>query len=294
MLKLKDIVELGIRPDHSSYLKRKIKLSNQISFIFVSYLFILNIIFLALNLTNYLYLGVIVGLLYVIPLVLSYFNSPRVGRFIISILPSIGILSSHAAILGNEEEPVTSILILQFSVIVMPWILFNVREKIALPASLMITSAMFFLFPVVNPLLDFNFDSAVIREPFFDVFIKLSSCIILFIILYILQQDSMESEQNNLLLIKEMKEQQNLLHANEYKLNEYIKEIEKAKEEDKIRQWRADGIARFNEMIRRNNQDTQKLYDEIIAEMVKHNGANQGGLFILNESGEDEPFLEMS
>lgn len=68
--------------------------------------------------------------------------------------------------------------------------------------------------------------------------------------------------------------------------------LEKVAEADKRRNWTTEGIARFGEILRKNNDNLTKLADEIIANLVKYTRANQGGLFIINNM-EAQPFLEL-
>ncbi len=294
MIKLKTIVELGIRPDHNDYLKRKIKMSNQISIIFFAYTFLLCLVFVATNELDILYLSVPITLLYALLLLLSFLQMPLTARFIISILPSFGILFSHSAITQQGEPPFTSVLLLQFSAILIPWILFDTKEKAILLIALLLSGSTLFLFPVFNDLINLKFDNQILKTNFFSVFIVLSSLLIAYIILFVLQHDTILKESNNRNLIKEMQMQQAQLQINEDKLSEYIKEVGKAQADDKRRQWRGDGIAKFYEIIRRDSQDSQKLYEEIIGEMVRLVEANQGGLFLLNTKDDDEePFLEL-
>jgi PAS domain S-box-containing protein len=61
--------------------------------------------------------------------------------------------------------------------------------------------------------------------------------------------------------------------------------------EDKKRNWATVGQARFSEILRGNGRNTSGLVDELISNLVKYVGANQGSLFITQEQ-EDTVYLE--
>lgn len=64
--------------------------------------------------------------------------------------------------------------------------------------------------------------------------------------------------------------------------------------EEEVRAWRNTGLAKFSEILRRESNDLERLSEQLIGELVKYVGANQGGVFIVNdESPDQEPFLEL-
>ena len=69
-------------------------------------------------------------------------------------------------------------------------------------------------------------------------------------------------------------------------------------EEDKKRNWATSGIAKFGDILRTNSDNFEKLSDNIISNLVRYIGANQGALFIVDgnseNSGEDEEYMEMA
>ena len=77
----------------------------------------------------------------------------------------------------------------------------------------------------------------------------------------------------------------NLKHAKE--------EEERRKMEDEKRKWVNEGLAKFGEILRQNNDSIQKLSKSIIKELVETLNANQGGLFIINDDEKDNPFFEL-
>ena len=67
--------------------------------------------------------------------------------------------------------------------------------------------------------------------------------------------------------------------------------LEAAKEEER-RHWGNEGVAKFAEILR-SDQSLQRLSDQLLSEMVKYMGANQGALFLVNDEQPERIFLEM-
>jgi putative methionine-R-sulfoxide reductase with GAF domain len=64
--------------------------------------------------------------------------------------------------------------------------------------------------------------------------------------------------------------------------------LKTAADEKNIRDWVNEGLALLGEVLRRNNNDTKTLADEILKELVKYLKVNQGGLFVINEESNEE------
>lgn len=69
--------------------------------------------------------------------------------------------------------------------------------------------------------------------------------------------------------------------------------LSKVAEDDKKRNWATEGLAKFGEILRTNNNDVAKLADEIIGNLVKYLNANQGGIYIVDDEADDEPTMSM-
>ncbi|NHB69586.1 GAF domain-containing protein [Perlabentimonas gracilis] len=75
--------------------------------------------------------------------------------------------------------------------------------------------------------------------------------------------------------------------------------LKKAKEdeairiaEDNKRTWANEGYAKFAEILRQNNEDLQTLVDEVLKNLVKYLGGNQGALFLVNDDDKKNVTLE--
>lgn len=75
-------------------------------------------------------------------------------------------------------------------------------------------------------------------------------------------------------------------------LAEMRESLKKVAEEDKLRYWANQGYAQFGDILRRNVDSMSSLCDQLIGQLVKYLNANQGGIFLLEEQG-DEKYLEL-
>ncbi|MDJ1493816.1 GAF domain-containing protein [Cytophagaceae bacterium DM2B3-1] len=64
------------------------------------------------------------------------------------------------------------------------------------------------------------------------------------------------------------------------------------KENDEKRNWTNEGLNHLNTILRRES-DLLILSDRILAELIKYIGANQGVLFMVNDSDEHNPYLDL-
>lgn len=65
--------------------------------------------------------------------------------------------------------------------------------------------------------------------------------------------------------------------------------------DDRERNWVTEGLAKFIDLLRADNQDLKSLSDKIISNLVTYTGVNQGGLFIVGKDTHDgaEVHLEL-
>lgn len=63
-------------------------------------------------------------------------------------------------------------------------------------------------------------------------------------------------------------------------------------QEEQINNWANEGVAKFSEILRSNHTDIKELSHQIISNLVRYLGINQGGLFVQNDS--EKQYLDMT
>jgi PAS domain S-box-containing protein len=64
--------------------------------------------------------------------------------------------------------------------------------------------------------------------------------------------------------------------------------------EEAERKWISEGMTQFMTIIGGSNQNKSGFYDVLLKLLIQYTGANQGGIFLLNDQESVEPFLELT
>lgn len=91
---------------------------------------------------------------------------------------------------------------------------------------------------------------------------------------------------------------QDKIGSNIIKLQQNIiktkKQEDKQKEEQEINTWMNEGISKFIEILRFHNQSREELSYNILSNLINYLGANQGGLFLLNDDNPNDLYFEQT
>ncbi len=78
-----------------------------------------------------------------------------------------------------------------------------------------------------------------------------------------------------------------------YSLLNMRENLVRVAEDDKKRNWTTEGLAKFGDILRGNNEGIEILADNIISGLVKYLDANQGALFVVNDVNKSDEYLEL-
>jgi methyl-accepting chemotaxis protein len=76
-------------------------------------------------------------------------------------------------------------------------------------------------------------------------------------------------------------------------LKKASEEEKRRKEEDEHRNWAAQGVAKFSDILRKNTDELDELSYNIISNLVKYTNSNQGGIYVVNDNDKKHLFIEM-
>ena len=68
---------------------------------------------------------------------------------------------------------------------------------------------------------------------------------------------------------------------------------EEKQEEERIRHWIANGLAKFGNILRNYNDNEKETFDEIIKELVSYINVEEGALLVLRGDDDEEKYLEI-
>jgi len=67
----------------------------------------------------------------------------------------------------------------------------------------------------------------------------------------------------------------------------------KRRKEDTQRSWATEGLAKFAEILRQNNDNIEQLSYSILINLIEYTGANVGGFFVLNDNDSHDKYFEL-
>jgi len=77
------------------------------------------------------------------------------------------------------------------------------------------------------------------------------------------------------------------------KLKQAREEELRRRDDDKNRTWVTEGVAKFADILRQNNDNIEEYSYSIISNLVRYVKANQGGLFLINDENPENKYIEL-
>ena len=285
------IFNIGIRSNTPISLHQRIRLTNQINFGLLAFAILFTINFLLKNDPTSIYSLIAIATAFLL-IMLNAGGVNIYARILTSTLPVFITTLTHAMKVPEGMSPITGNYLLTASLMVLPYIVFDPRERIRIGITSFVNISFFLSLPLLSPYLT--------SDVVYEEAIKLNNQLLYFFIssfilvgsLYILVSSNRKEINTSREFLKEMSASKEKAEKTQKELAESLKELEKAKKSDRNRNWITEGIGQFSEMMRLHSEN-KDFYDRLISNIVKYLKLNQAAIFLLNDAENEEPFLKM-
>ena len=285
------ILKLGIQEEYPQYLKNKLRVSNVI-FLIISIISVGYGAMVGIRMPEMQFVPIIslLGILAALGANLLGFHA--VYRFLLCSLPIVVVFSYHIGVVPEGKAALPSSVAMTLAYTVLPFVIFDVRERLALSLSVLFSFITLLSFRWANSWIETSIDDELLRTGFSQEVALAVSFVILNTSVFFLNYFMYRTELKRVKLIEEA-EQKNLeLQQKGLELEEQMQKLERSKQEEQQRTWAAQGFTKFG-IILRKHDDLQQLYDELISNLVKYINANQGALYVVEEKENKEVELEL-
>ncbi len=274
------ISNIGVRPEQSEGLRRRIMVSNRLAMLLLVLASFYVIFTLAKGLGTFII--PLAGLPFCFfVLLFNYLGYQQLARVTVSLIPMLVATLYHAAVMQPDEDPVIASYIFSVGYFVIPFVLFDFDELGKLMFTLACSATMLLSVRYLNKYVDVVMDSSYARTPLYESIVISFTCIIITAILLILLYTNKAAERNNQKLLDEMESQNRSLLSSKQELQNYIEQVNRNKKRDEERSWEAEMLAKFALLLRTFDHNLELLCDELLKDLVKSLEAAQGAIYLI-------------
>jgi hypothetical protein len=281
--------QIGLDDQLSDYLRGKVILCNQLACLFAAIdvvYFSLSLLFFPALKWIYLFGGLVI-------LTVFFFNHWHwfgASRFLTSVAGMFVGMGSYAAISQGPADILLGNVLIVFGFLIIPFILFDLREWPLLVVSFAFSGAIVLLNDQLNTWVDIKIDNSVFKSPAAHYLTHLLAVGEVFFCLYILQGINRQTEAKMLATTAEAGRKAQELEASQAALKNTLAEVEQARIAQEQQAWVSQGLAQVAGLLR--GGDLAQRADRLLAELVRYIDANQGGLYTIDEeNGQPEIVL---
>lgn len=284
---LSKIHNIGLSEDMPEYLKRKVRISNQLAMIIMLFVAVPYVIISWVYFPSLAWIPVMGIFALIFVLFFHYMFWFKVGRSILALVPPTLATLYHAYLVAPGDPPISSFTLITLGFALLPFVIFDIKE---LSFLILLGLVMVFYIMGFNELTMYFVADAVNESIFRDGtlfqignFIGIGIAFANVIILSILNNRAERQAAN---LLEEVHEQNQSLQAKQDEMTNSLRKLEEAQEEERKRNWASEGLARFSTITREHN-NLQELGDEMVKTLVSYLDANQAGFYVVTEEGDD-------
>ncbi|MCG8308860.1 MAG: GAF domain-containing protein [Cytophagales bacterium] len=285
------ILNAGIREDLQQYLRDKIKISNQVALMTAG----IGLIYIVFSIIFYPQLTVYPSFCVFFSIgaiALNFLELYNLSRFLLSTLVLLLAYLYHAFLAQPGEDYITSLIVIEFALSVIPWVLIDYREKTLLIISLSACYTLILSQSWANAFFHIELDSNLFRHGLLNMASFGFGVMILILCLLFMQNKNLVSENQNEKLLRDINAKNTEMEEQRVELQKNLDEIKASRIHEERQNWVAKGLADMTELLRQ--VDDEKVYIKLLTEIVKYIKANQGGLYLVRQDESGEKYLDLA
>ena len=299
---LKNILDSGVQEGQPPHLQAKIKSSNMMGLILGPLLgavtfYITNSLFPSLTLWALAPMVLFAPVFLINQAGATYFS-----RIYLALGVVIWSALFHAGLIGSAASAVPGLAQLQLALVVVAFRLIDLRERNFYFLTAVLGLVVLF-FTEYSDRLTFDVDPDAVealRTGWYGILYTGFAVGVFFLTVIMMLRDNVSFENRAEQLLEEADSQTRQREDSERELRESLEKLQTAQEEERERQWIAQGLAEIQSIMRQSSEDVQKVYDSVLSYIVNYLDANQGALLtverdemIVDDDGDDEGYIEL-
>ncbi len=221
------------------------------------------------------------GLTCVLVILANFFGGIRYSRLVMAVLPLLLAASYNAVLCGEGDEPIMSVYLTELSFALIPFVIFDIKEKVFLTITSTISALTIISFPYTKLWLTLEAETGILRHGWLGNVTVCLGILTAFGCVLGLVAIGKKAEKESDEMRKVAEEEKGKLEIEKEENIKKTEELSKKQAEEKKRQWANEGITLVSKVIREDREDG-KLYEKIVSTVVKYIHANQGGLFLVD------------
>lgn len=292
------LFRIGASDDMDFRLAKRVILSNQ----FASLIALLTVLFMVLNVIrgNLNLVPFIVLLFIVSGIWFCNFNGfTRLSRLITCLTPAFGLLFMNLSLKFGDPSTVDILhyatpRMLILGSAVMPFTMFTASEARYMITAVTIIVLVSFGYDFIHDVAGIDHESMGIKNDFYGIIYEdlvVLAIMILFSSGFMFRMGN-QYDQKSQRLLDDALSQTAQLKQKEETMKKTLEELEASRKKDEERSWVSKGLADMMAVLQ-SGENTEKIFDKMIAYLVRYAGFNQGAFFIVEETDTNESGLRM-
>ncbi|MCU0451473.1 MAG: GAF domain-containing protein [Bernardetiaceae bacterium] len=275
---------LGVSPDLPPRRQQRIRLVNQVLFLLMG-INLLSTILVMIIIPDKFWLPFPLFAVYALGFVLNYSRAYTAAALFAAVAESLFVFFVHIAFIRVNEPPIESLNLYSLSLLLLPWVLLDLDQKPALIAGISINLACVVLVKPASGLIEFEFDTALVRTELAYNATLFSSALTMIGALAVMKQAQARSERQNGELVTAMQGREQAMHEQAEQMNLTIAKLKEKEQAETQQAWLSEGLIALGHLQQQHTEANQ-LADRALAFLVKRVKADQAGLFLIRAAGE--------